>query len=207
MEEKTDRRVRKTKEAIRSTFFELMKTKEYSNITVKELTAKADITRKTFYLHYGSLDDMLKKFFTEILMDLDEKVNNKSVMDENFDYLAFFTRLNEAFEQNKTIMRRLMSDPTSRNVLQQVNEEHERKAMGKYFDLYDLNPDIISIYISTIAKSVIAAYMEWVSSPNSLSLEEFSLAVKDLTDCSRIALEKHRKPHVQQEEAPGIFTE
>ncbi len=48
---KNDRRVHKTRKAIQDGFSELMISKELKNITVKELAAKVDINRGTFYKH------------------------------------------------------------------------------------------------------------------------------------------------------------
>ena len=54
-----DLRVRRTLKAIRSAFYELVLTKNYSDISITELTDLAEINRKTFYLHYSSLDDLV----------------------------------------------------------------------------------------------------------------------------------------------------
>ena len=55
MDEKQDRRVRKTKTAVHAALLKLMTEKKLSQITVKELTEKADINRKTFYNHYSDI--------------------------------------------------------------------------------------------------------------------------------------------------------
>ena len=54
-----DLRVRKTREAIHNTFKSMICEMDYDQITIKELTERAQINRKTFYLHYNSLDDLL----------------------------------------------------------------------------------------------------------------------------------------------------
>ena len=53
-----DRRVRKTKKAICDVFCELTKDKKLNEITIKELCAKADINKSTFYLHYRDIYDL-----------------------------------------------------------------------------------------------------------------------------------------------------
>lgn len=62
-----DLRVRRTLKAIRSAFYELVLTKNYSDISITELTDLAEINRKTFYLHYSSLDDLVKEVEQEIV--------------------------------------------------------------------------------------------------------------------------------------------
>lgn len=53
-----DRRVRKTKKAIQDVFCEMIKEKTLNEITVKELCARADINKSTFYLHYKDIYDL-----------------------------------------------------------------------------------------------------------------------------------------------------
>ena len=54
-----DLRVRRTLKAIRYAFYKLVLEKNYSDISITELTERAEINRKTFYLHYSSLEDFL----------------------------------------------------------------------------------------------------------------------------------------------------
>lgn len=46
-----DRRIRKTKEAIKYALIDLLKHKTLEKITIKDITESADINRGTFYLH------------------------------------------------------------------------------------------------------------------------------------------------------------
>ena len=56
---KQDLRFIKNEREVRKIFREMMAETDYSHITIKELTARAQINRKTFYLHYPSLDHLL----------------------------------------------------------------------------------------------------------------------------------------------------
>lgn len=59
----TDLRVQRTRSALRAAFRELaLKYPHYRDITVKELTATANVNRKTFYLHFDSIDDLAETF-------------------------------------------------------------------------------------------------------------------------------------------------
>lgn len=54
-----DRRVVRTRAAIEHAFRELLATTPYDKITVSSVARVAGINRKTFYLHYDSVDDLL----------------------------------------------------------------------------------------------------------------------------------------------------
>ena len=66
MEKKTDRRVRKTKNQLRTGLARLMKKKNIGQITVKELVDDVDINRSTFYLHYSDIPSLLKEIEDDI---------------------------------------------------------------------------------------------------------------------------------------------
>ena len=55
----TDRRVVRTRKAIREAFFKLMENQDYHKITIASVAREADIDRKTFYLHYRSVSDLV----------------------------------------------------------------------------------------------------------------------------------------------------
>ncbi|MGN0154952.1 MAG: TetR/AcrR family transcriptional regulator [Lachnospiraceae bacterium] len=65
-----DRRVRKTKKAIQDVFCEMTKEKKLNEITVKELCAKADINKSTFYLHYRDIYDLANSIQSILIRDV-----------------------------------------------------------------------------------------------------------------------------------------
>ena len=60
-----DRRVRRTKQLIKQSLIELMHEKPFKDITVKDITERADLNRGTFYLHYVDIYDLLSKIEDE----------------------------------------------------------------------------------------------------------------------------------------------
>lgn len=62
----TDRRVRRTRCAIHSAFRALVARDGFRNITVSALAREANIDRKTFYLHYRGLDDLMAEEIRQI---------------------------------------------------------------------------------------------------------------------------------------------
>lgn len=58
-EEKVDRRVQRTRELLRNTLVRLIREKDYDEITIQDITDRANLGRTTFYLHYQSKDDLL----------------------------------------------------------------------------------------------------------------------------------------------------
>lgn len=67
---KTDKRITKTENAIRSAFSILIGKKELNKITVTELCRAAGINKSTFYLHYHDIYDLSKKMDDAIIQEI-----------------------------------------------------------------------------------------------------------------------------------------
>jgi AcrR family transcriptional regulator len=63
---KVDRRIQKTRDALRRALSELITEKSYDDITVHELTDRANVSRSSFYVHFRDKDDLLISGFEEI---------------------------------------------------------------------------------------------------------------------------------------------
>ena len=62
---KLDRRVQRTRQALRNALLKLIQEKEYDSISVEEITQQANLGRATFYLHYKDKEDLLVDEFNE----------------------------------------------------------------------------------------------------------------------------------------------
>ena len=63
-EQRQDRRVRRSKAQLRQALIQLLQEKPVEEITVRELTERADVNRGTFYSHYQNIYHMLEQVKT-----------------------------------------------------------------------------------------------------------------------------------------------
>ncbi len=66
---KIDRRIVRTRQALRAALMELVQEKEYLQISVEEVASRANVSRATFYLHYKDKDDLLLDQVYEMAME------------------------------------------------------------------------------------------------------------------------------------------
>jgi len=67
-----DRRVRKSREAIKGAVIELMIEKNFDQITLQDISDRADVSRRTVYLHYVDKFDLLDQLLEEHIQALRE---------------------------------------------------------------------------------------------------------------------------------------
>lgn len=63
--DRMDKRVARTEKAIRAAFFKLLGDIDYEKISVSALAREAGVDRKTFYLHYRSIDALADEILRE----------------------------------------------------------------------------------------------------------------------------------------------
>ncbi|MDA7027633.1 TetR/AcrR family transcriptional regulator [Bacillus sp. CLL-7-23] len=69
---KVDRRISKSQEAIKSALIELMTEKRFDDITIQDISERANVNRGTVYLHYTDKYDLLDRLMEEHINHLRE---------------------------------------------------------------------------------------------------------------------------------------
>ena len=106
---KEDRRVRKTKKALRECLAELLTEKNIQDITVRELTDKADIHRSTFYANYTDIYDLYKQIEDAVVQEISEIISVTYSVDSN----AFFRILFKYISENRQVCRMFLGKNVS----------------------------------------------------------------------------------------------
>lgn len=75
-EQKQDRRIRRTRKLLKDSLISLMEEKEFKNISVKDITERADLNRGTFYLHYNDTYHLLQDIEDEVLHSFQEMIDS-----------------------------------------------------------------------------------------------------------------------------------
>ena len=102
-----DRRILRTRNAIKKAFVELLSENRDGKITVTEIADRANIDRKTFYLHHESVDEMIKNFSKDAIEAFYKKLRERGFFDNPYDKSAIFLTLSAIIEDDEDFYRRL----------------------------------------------------------------------------------------------------
>lgn len=104
-----DRRVTRSRRAIRAAFERLVMERPLDDITVSAIAREADVDRKTFYQHFGSVDGLLDEMALEVVARvLDDAEAAYCERDADCALAAFFSGLARALSENLALNRRLL---------------------------------------------------------------------------------------------------
>ncbi|UOF89553.1 TetR/AcrR family transcriptional regulator [Fodinisporobacter ferrooxydans] len=90
---RVDRRILKSQEAIKKALIELMSEKNFDDITIQEISDRANVNRATIYLHYMDKFDLLDKIIEEHMNKLQELCQSASEMtfkEGNYVWFEYF---------------------------------------------------------------------------------------------------------------------
>ena len=165
----SDLRVRKTREAIRRAFEEMVCEMDYEQITVKELADRAMINRKTFYLHYETLDDLLEELQQEIVDSfVGQNVSYRSMADIKriirFFY-EFAVKMPELYE-------RLLTSGSYERVGDRINERIMAYQAQKYHGAFSRNIYEDNLVFAYFAPITTILYRQWVKDGKKMPLED-----------------------------------
>ena len=175
-----DRRIRKTKKLLKESLIELMNEKKVKDITIKDITERADLNRGTFYLHYLDIYDLLSQIEDEIITNLTallktfnetQTLSSYELLEQLFNYLY----------ENKEIFRVLLytnSDTQFLNKLQTLI-----KTMGLFTlqNVYKDSPPIVYTYfLSFISSGVIGMVEHWFENGMTLTPSEMASMVDQM---------------------------
>lgn len=123
MEQKTDRRIRKTKKQLRQGLAKLMSNKSINEITVKELVEEVDINRSTFYLHYTDIYDMLEKIENELMEEIMSIITfNEENLKDKEDSYPFLEKLFTMLDRNRDICKALIGPHGDMSFVTKIEE-------------------------------------------------------------------------------------
>lgn len=136
MEEKTDRRVRRTRAILVHTLTTLLEEKSIKDITVKELCELADINRGTFYLHYRDIYDMIEQLENDMMnrFEIMLTVHDPQEIDR-----SPFTLLYDIFQfidKNSDLCKALLSPNGDISFLMKIKELFRHKCLDTWILVY-----------------------------------------------------------------------
>ena len=164
-----DRRIVRSRNAILSAFERLLMEKPLADITVSAIAREANVDRKTFYVHFGTVDGLLDAIavdVVEMIVDSVEKMRSSMGGDTSERALgaaaSFFKTVNEALCNNLVLNRQLI----------------ENIPLDDFMALKD---EMFDYYLAFLLSGIIGIYRAWALSDGSVPIERVSAVANDLT--------------------------
>jgi AcrR family transcriptional regulator len=164
-----DLRVRRTKDAIKETFKNMMCEMPPDKITVKELAERARINRKTFYLHYTSIEGLYNEMLQIVAKGYYDEVEKLPIPTSIADLTNTFFRY---FSSQGKYVENLICNPDYQiycNQLFRATLKHNRDQHNPYEKFPETKQQIINLFL---VNSTLDIYREWIASGKEMAIED-----------------------------------
>lgn len=184
--EKLDRRVRRTRHQLGDALRELIIEKPYEAITIQDITDRADVNRATFYLHYGTKDELLMASLTEIFDELVRQIEAQSDGKPPWESMVYAQVLFEHVDENFALYQAVLGQNGLGYVMHQIlayitaHEEQELREYVKNAAAPIILPLPIPILARHVAGSIFALASWWVENNRPYSPEEMAAMLLQL---------------------------
>lgn len=178
----SDKRVIRTKKAIKAALFRIMEEKDISSISISELTREANVNRRTFYTHYHSITDILEEIegdLVEALGRLVEGIDRKTPRQSAYDLFIGLNKLitvefSYYFQLVRVDMRSMLMSRLKNvikgmtdTLLEQLCKRHGANAAA-------ISPFVVGGFFNM--------YLEWHNHPDDLTIEQAAELAGRLVD-------------------------
>ena len=183
-----DRRIVRSRNAILSAFERLLMEKPLADITVSAIAREANVDRKTFYVHFGTVDGLLDAIAVDVVeMIVDSVEKTLSSMGGNTNERAlgaaatFFKTVNEALCNNLVLNRQLIENIPRDDFMARLRVPLEHEIAERGLLPEGLKDEMFDYYLAFLLSGIIGIYRTWALSDGSVPIERVSAVANDLT--------------------------
>lgn len=170
-EPKNDLRYIKTHDLIRATFQEMLLEMEYSKIMIKDLTERARINRRTFYLHYETLDDLLAELQEEMGSHFLEEIKDYQVP-HDLDKIVF--AIFKCAESNGRLGERILFSAGHSSIGRTLADNVNMQTWQLSERIQTCDPFEQNIIITYLTTNISEIYKRWVEDGRKIPFDKIT---------------------------------
>ncbi len=156
-----DRRIVKTRESIHKAYLDLITEKKNAKISISELARRANIDRKTFYLHYNSMDDVFSEY-------VENKFNRAVIVMEEHHYFQdpfnvekLIDLLHRFYKEEENLLLAIAGGDSYDDFWRKVHDILADRVKDLYAPLVNIDAGEISAFYDFFSAGVIDVYRRW----------------------------------------------
>jgi len=177
-----DLRVIKTKQNIERALLQLLKGKSLDQITITELCEASEISRRTFYLHYESVQKLFHVLIDRLLRELDDSIiQTKQTRSGLFD--PHMTQLLQHVYDYRAYYDIVFTGHTHFALYKLFYNHLKTIVKSSYMELHEEN-DSLDFEVAYQANAIMGMILEW-------KVQNYALSVEEMNKLATSIFQKH----------------
>lgn len=172
-----DRRVIKTKRAIKNSFAQLLNEKPLNDITVSDIAVRADINRKTFYNYYAGVYEVVDEIENDLIIRIDTLLTEPDFeVNANRPYMVF-EKLTAIINKDPEFFSYLMGMNANSSMSIKLVDMLKAKAKSILIKYLTVDEQKLDLMLEFMVTGSVAVYRQWFNSDRREPLEEISKSI------------------------------
>ncbi|MGN1295719.1 MAG: TetR/AcrR family transcriptional regulator [Bacilli bacterium] len=187
-----DKRIIKTKKMIYISLNKCLLEKEIDDISISELCKNARISRKTFYLHYSSIYDVIEEHFKKLDEEIETRIINfKKCIDGN-EIVCFQNIIIEETMKKKELICGLSLQKNNLFFKSQYCQRQIDIISKLVMEKFDIKKDQSILYSNFIVTSIWTSLSHWILNGKRLYVDELKKIISQfiMNGCSSLQSKK-----------------
>lgn len=176
---KQDLREIKTERAVQEALIQLLNEKPRSQITISELAQRAMINRKTFYRHYGSIDDVFEQI-ENIIVDGILEICTPGGSD-TIDLNLFFSGITNLLSENEEIYTTIIRDKSYESITAKIKDDITASFYRTIKKVSNADDNKIRIAAEFAVNGILGLYTSWIMHKEQYTLDELAETSREIT--------------------------
>ncbi|MGO4928055.1 TetR/AcrR family transcriptional regulator [Fundicoccus sp. Sow4_D5] len=180
---KRDRRVLKSKRAIRQALVKILSNKLLEKITIKEIAEEADVNRKTFYNYYDTPYQVIEEIENDIVSSFDNVLCDLNINEILKNPIHIFEELTSIIQEEFEFYSNLIQAQKvgDINLISKITEALKQRV--KLIIPQELFADnfTVDLVISYTISGIMEVYKLWLSDPQDITLKKMAKEMSVLT--------------------------
>lgn len=179
-EKKVDRRVIKTKKAIRNAVAKLLSEKSIDEITITDIAKKADLNRKTIYNYYSGIYQIIDEIENEIVTTFEGTIKSIDLEKDMQNPYVIFERLTNIINSDLDFYSHMLKMDTDSHLLSKITELLKDKLKSTLLAQLDVDEFTVDIMVDYAISGMISVYQRWFNSDRQQSAKKISETVSTI---------------------------
>lgn len=187
-----NRRVRSTRENLRSALIGLLEEKPVHQISVLEVTERADVSRGTFYLHFKDVYDMVDQLEDDIVRQVETVMQTAG--ESNADSLKWmFTQLMRFARDNRELWLVLTGPNSHSRLTEKIYAALYQRTNHNLSRMFDNTPEENAYMTAFVVHGAFAMCGQWLRDGAKEEPEILAEVLAQSIEASKAALARVRK--------------
>ncbi len=180
--QKEDRRIARTKKAIKEAFALLLSQKDINEITIKDIADTADINRKTFYSYYAGIYELVDEIENEITRSFENAIKNEDMRDFLKNPHKVLKHLDQIASSNLAFYGNLLQMKNASQLNNKILGTIKPRLMHDYLSEYpNGDPEKTAVVIDYIFSGVLEVFRRWITAERKMPLAELEQTIEKVT--------------------------